>query len=212
MVLNFSSERRLKDRNKARAIARLVASSPIVLNNIDKEPDAALNEALEKILSALMDRKNRRQRLDAAKRGTVLRDSLGPCFEAAINLVEEIKALKLSRASIGCGACKDGACPSSQQPGVKLNISPANSSILPEVMPEPVKQLFFRNKLCWMVEKASISELVRADWCQLVKLAKNDLKAYRKWEQEQYANGGMRIQHPEDKDLELSDHFDEIQS
>lgn len=133
-----------------------------------KTPSEALNELLHRLMMALLVR---RVRMDQENDRThVLEKTLGCRLDEALQLVQEINTMRLSRASLGCSTCLMPA----------KAIGPSGTP-LPTEIPTPVKKLFFHNELCNAVERAPLKSLNTLNWNELIERAKLDLKEYREW-------------------------------
>jgi hypothetical protein len=134
------------------------------------QPWRAVDDCLKSLLLGLMERKARQ--VQQADRTECLKQALGDRYDTAMNLVHEINTTRLDRAKRGCG--KQGCLARDAKDGYR-------SPSLRGVIPPPVKQIFFLNRLCRVVKHTPASKLAEQDWEALIADAQNDLVSYREW-------------------------------
>lgn len=166
-------ERVSGDDTKAAALARIICRQPILellQRTYRNEPSRAVDEGLKRIMTALMERKARHS--FQKDRLVFLRRALGFRFEEAMSLVNDIHTTRLNRVKLGCGRAQCLA----PQDGNR-----SSSPRLCEIIPMPVKRLFFLNRLYRAVNELPVSKLSEQDWDALILEARSDLLEYHAW-------------------------------
>ena len=131
------------------------------------------------MFTALIDRRYRKQEKEQ-NRGLFLQELLGEeKFNHVLAAVQEIRTLRLNTASVGC--INSSACIRANNSGSMRLYHPS----LPRKIPDPVKNLFFRNRLVQAMDHAPMDKLSTLDWDDLLLEAQGHIQEYQTWSRQQ---------------------------
>jgi hypothetical protein len=137
---------------------------------------STLDERLRRITEALVRRRLQKQKQKTQVSPDVaLRRAIGEEKHQLVHeLIDEVHRLRLTRCS-SCCASRMGSCPRDVPPGL-----PAQ-----QVMPLPIRDLFFRTDLLDAVSSTSVERIPFVDWDVKIQQTRDVVLAYKEWIQSQ---------------------------